>query len=98
MEFVRHHVQFFTAVCYEWLHLLKANEAKKIIIDALSQRVARRQAKVGAYVIMPNHVHIIWRIESDIRPSDFQRDFLKFTARELIHLIRSKEGEGELEK
>ena len=37
---------------------------------------------------MPNHIHIIWRIAADITPSDFQRDFLKFTAKSLLYYYK----------
>jgi len=83
-----HHVSFFTAVCYDWLPLLQSDEPKKIILDALKFRIDKGQMKVSAYVIMPNHIHIIWRIAADIVPSDFQRDFLKFTAKSLLHYYK----------
>jgi hypothetical protein len=37
---------------------------------------------------MPNHLHIIWRVQNDYRLEDAQRDFLKFTAKELLELIK----------
>ena len=36
---------------------------------------------------MPNHFHIIWRINGNIKKSDFQRDFMKFTARSLLKFM-----------
>ncbi|MFN5170908.1 MAG: transposase [Cyclobacteriaceae bacterium] len=97
MEFARHHVQFFTAVCHGWLPLLASDESKLMLIRALRHRVERQQVKIGGYVIMPNHFHVIWRVSNDIVPSDFQRDLLKFTARELISHIRKTGGELALE-
>ncbi|MCZ8017197.1 MAG: hypothetical protein O9274_15955, partial [Limnobacter sp.] len=49
----KNHVQFFTAVCYDWLRLLDSDEAKLIVIESLKFRIAQGQVKVGAYVIMP---------------------------------------------
>ncbi len=79
-----HYVQFFTAVCKDWLPLLEAEAAKMIIIDALQYRVQRGQVKVCSYVIMPNHIHFIWRISENLKREDFQRDFLKITAKNII--------------
>src|SRR4030095_17257723 len=82
------HIQFFTAVCTEWLSLLSSENCKNVIIEALKYRVGAKQVGVAAFVIMPNHVHIIWRMAADIRREDFQRDFLKITARQIIVILK----------
>jgi putative transposase len=93
MVLQKNHVQFFTAVCYDWLRLLDSDEAKLIVIESLKFRIAQGQVKVGAYVIMPNHIHIIWRIQNDFKLEDVQRDFLKFTAKKIIERIRQRDGQ-----
>jgi putative transposase len=41
------------------------------------------------YVIMPNHIHLIWRIEEGHKKQDVQRDFLKFTSQQIkFNLIK----------
>jgi putative transposase len=92
MKLEHHHVQFFTAVCNDWLHLLELEEAKDIIIKVLHYQVKVGHIKIAAFVIMPNHLHIIWRIQNEWKLEDIQRDFLKFTAKELLRLIESKKG------
>ena len=94
----KNHVQFFTAVCHEWLTLLETVDAKQIIIEALCYRIAVGQIKVCAFVIMPNHIHLIWRVQNGYDLEDVQRDFLKYTAKELIALLKRKQGELGLEK
>jgi len=66
MKLEHHHVQFFTAVCNDWLRLLESDEAKQIIIKALQYQVKIGHVKIAAFVIMPNHLHIIWRIQMNI--------------------------------
>jgi len=88
----RHHVQFFTAVCNNWLKLLESDEANDIAVNALHYQVKVGHVKITAFVIMPNHLHLIWRIQNECRLEDVQRDFLKFTARELLRLIETKKG------
>src|SRR5215218_1423985 len=80
-----HHVQFFTAVCKDWLPLLQDEPAKRLIVEALKYRVEKGQVKIGAFVIMPNHIHLIWRMASAVSREAVQRDFLKFTARVLLN-------------
>lgn len=33
-------------------------------------------------------MHVIWQVHDDIMKEDFQRDFLKFTARSILQFIR----------
>ena len=80
-----HPAQFFTATNLNWLHILENDTCKQFIIDALKFRAAKKQVTVYAFVIMPNHIHIIWQIHDGIKREDFQRDFLKFTAKHILN-------------
>ncbi|HZG71957.1 MAG TPA: hypothetical protein VEY51_10535 [Chondromyces sp.] len=37
---------------------------------------------------MPNHIHCIWQIADELTREDFQRDFLKFTARSIVKFMQ----------
>ncbi len=39
-----------------------------------------KRIEVNAFVIMSNHIHLIWQIQSGYKREDVQRDFLKFTS------------------
>lgn len=67
---------------------MQADEAKQIIIEALKFRIAKRQFKICAFVIIPNHMHLIWRIAAGLQREAVQRDFLKFTAKELLAYLQ----------
>ncbi len=82
------YIPFFTAVCTNWLPLLESVECKTVIIEALKRRVQTKQVGVAGFVIMPNHVHIIWRMAAKTKREDFQRDFLKITARQIIVILK----------
>lgn len=82
------YMQFFTAVCYDWLPLLKSEDCKNVIIRSLQYRVKTKQVAITGFVIMPNHIHFIWRIAAGIEREDFQRDFLKITAKEIIDILQ----------
>jgi len=47
MKLERHHVQFFTAVCNDWLRFLDSDEAKDIVIKALQYQVKIGHVKVA---------------------------------------------------
>ena len=93
MQIEKHPIQFFTAVCNDWQQLLLEDRYKDIVIEALRHRVALKQIKVSAFVIMPNHIHLIWRIQNEFKLEDVQRDFLKFTAKEIMSVMKREKGE-----
>lgn len=74
---------FFTATIKNWNRLLEPDKYKKIITDSLNFLVEDKRVKVYAFVIMPNHIHIIWRMLNQHQKKDVQRDFLKFTAQKI---------------
>src|SRR5437868_7791816 len=39
-----------------------------------------KRVQVNAFVIMNNHIHLIWQIQDGYKREDVQRDFLKFTS------------------
>ena len=76
----QHYIQFFTATNLWWKKLLQQDKYKQVIIDSLKFLVENERVKVYGFVIMPNHIHIIWKINENHRLEDVKRDFLKFTA------------------
>ncbi len=75
-----HYIQFFTATNLWWKKLLQPDKYKQIIIDSLKFLVEHERVKVYGFVIMPNHIHIVWKINENHKREDVQRDFLKYTA------------------
>ena len=75
--------QFFTATNLEWKKLLKPDKYKDIIIENLRFLVKEKRIILYAFVIMENHLHLIWQMQAGIKPDDVQRDFLKYTAQKI---------------
>ena len=78
-----HYIQFFTATNLWWKKLLKPDKYKQIIVDSLAFLVENNRVKVYGFVIMPNHIHVIWKINENFKREDVQRDFFKFTAQQI---------------
>jgi len=78
-----HYIQFFTATILWWKSLLKPDKYKEIIIDSLKFLVENHRVKVYGFVIMPNHIHLVWKINENYLLKDVQRDFLKYTAQQI---------------
>ena len=83
MSITKYYPQFFTATILEWKHLLKDDKYKDIIIESLRFLVKEKRIIVYSFVIMPNHIHIIWQIQAEHKRENVQRDFLKFTAQKI---------------
>ena len=75
--------QFFTATIYQWNHLLADDNHKNIIVDSLKFLVTNNRIELNAFVIMSNHIHLIWQPLFGFKPSDIQASFMKFTAQKL---------------
>jgi len=71
---------FFTATINSWMHLLAEDKYKQVVADSLENLKNRKLADVFAFVIMPNHIHLIWRTLSLNGKETVQGSFLKYTA------------------
>ena len=82
-EYPIHYPQFFTATILDWKLLLLADKHKDIIIDSLRFLVAEKRIILNAFVIMSNHIHLIWQPTFAFSPSAIQASFMKHTAKKL---------------
>ena len=88
-----HHPQFFTATILQWKHLLKQDEYKDILIRSLQFLKNESSILIYAFVVMPNHIHIIWQIEEGFKRENIQMRFLKFTAQQIkFRLLDTNQG------
>jgi REP element-mobilizing transposase RayT len=82
---------FSTYTNLNWNLVLEADEYKEIIADSLRFLVNNGRATVYGFVIMPNHVRVIWKINEGHKLSEVQRNLLKF-AEQMVRfkILRSK--------
>jgi len=50
----------------------------------------QKKIEVYAFVLMDNHFHLIWRIKQGYKRADIQRDFLHYTAKEILRNLKAK--------
>ena len=79
--------QFFTATIQEWKHLLKEDKYKNIIVDTLKFLVTEGNVTINGFVIMPNHMHIIWQAKANNDLQKIQNSFIKYTSKEFKKLL-----------
>ena len=86
-EYAQEWPQFFTATIQEWKHLLKEDKYKNIIVDALKFLVTEGNVTINGFVIMPNHLHIIWQAKANNDLQKIQNSFIKHTSKEFKKLL-----------
>ena len=81
-------IYFWTITVNHWQHLLMSDHYKMTVIDSLQWLCSRGLVKIYGYVIMPNHIHLIWN-QLKMNGKEFPKNsFEKFTAKSLIRQIR----------
>lgn len=79
-------VYFWTSTIKNWLHLLDADHYKQVIVDSLIYLVKAQKVTVYAFVIMPNHIHLIWEL-NDLNGKEMPHaSFNKFTSHQFLQL------------
>ncbi len=75
--------QFYTATIKDWKMLLRPEKYKVIIIESLQYLVKAERVIIYGYVIMDNHIHIIWKPTKLYSLKHTQLSFMKFTAQRI---------------
>jgi len=92
-EIITEYAQFFTATNLEWKKLLLPDKRKNVIIESMRFIVEDKRVIIYGFVIMSNHIHVIWQMQAGRMRDAVQRDFLKHTAQEIKNdiLISNRE-------
>ena len=85
--------EFITITCYNWERLIERENEKEIIVSSLDFLVKNKRIKVYAFVLMDNHIHLIWKIQKGFKKEDIQRDFLRFTSQQILKNFRNENFE-----
>lgn len=71
---------FYTDTIFGFKYLLNDDHLKMIIISSLQYLVKQKFVEIYGYVIMPNHIHLIWNILQINGKESPVASFTKFTA------------------
>ena len=55
-------VYFWTDTIKDWKKLLQPDKYKELIISQWRSQVAKEQIAIYGFVIMPNHLDVIWEM------------------------------------
>jgi REP element-mobilizing transposase RayT len=74
---------FFTATIRNWKKLLKPGKYKVVVLNNLKQLVQDNKIMLYAFCIRSNHIHLIWQVRDDNKPSEIQKQFLERASKEI---------------
>jgi putative transposase len=65
-------------------HLLKRDTYKGIVMDSLQTLVDRKSLCIYGFVIMPNHIHLVWEMLEPTGKEMPHASFNKFTSHSIV--------------
>jgi putative transposase len=77
---------FLTFTIVGWIDIFSRQRYRDIIIDSFIYCQQYKQLQIGAYVIMSNHIHVIWTAPNN-NLSDIIRDFKTYTSKAITSSI-----------
>ena len=81
---------FITFTVIDWGDVFTRKEYKIVITDSMNYCIHKKGLIVYSWVIMSNHIHVIWQAKEGFRLSDIVRDFKKFTAKRILKMIENE--------
>jgi len=81
-------IYFWTATIHKWYNLLDRIENKNLILDSLRFLSANGFVTIYSFVIMPNHIHLIWKLNKLNGKELPKASFLKFTGHKLLTQLK----------
>ncbi|MBC7400652.1 MAG: transposase [Mucilaginibacter sp.] len=81
-------VYFYTVAIVDWIPLLKTEKFKLIVLNSLIHLVEKKKLVVYGFVIMPNHIHIIWSSSEKNGKEMPYASFMKFTGHSFLEELR----------
>jgi REP element-mobilizing transposase RayT len=92
------HCYFITTTLYKFEKLFSlGDEYNMIIINSLKYQIKKHNTELYSYVIMPTHIHLLFRLAQGESIIDFMRDFKRDTSNE-IKLQLQKDNKIEILK
>jgi len=92
------HLYFITTAAIRHAHVFHRDVIKRILVDSLNTGRILKQYELYAFVIMPNHIHLIIKCLHGYKPSDVVREYKKATANLILRHFEAEGNEEALEQ
>ena len=79
---------FYTVSIIYWKHLLLNDNYKEVIVSSLRYLYEKKLINVYAFVILPNHIHLIWELLQMNGKEMPHASFMKHTSHIFLEMLR----------
>jgi putative transposase len=83
-------IYFWTATIHKWMPLLESDGNKQLIIGYLKKLSDEGLISIYAFVIMPNHIHLIWQQNKLNGKETPKGSLLKYSGHELLKQLKAE--------
>ena len=83
-------MHFLTFTVIDWVDVFTRKEYKLELVDSMNYCIREKGLLIYGWVIMSNHMHVIWQAKEGYSLSAIIRDYKKFTAKRIIKLIEEE--------
>ena len=80
-------MHFLTFTVIDWVDVFTRKDYKLELVDSMNYCIKEKGLIVYGWVIMSNHMHILWEAKEGYQLSAIIRDYKKFTAKRIIKMI-----------
>lgn len=84
---------FWTDTIKDWKKLLNQDKYKEIIISSWQELVSRGLVAVYGFVIMPNHIHVVWEMKEPNGKEAPHASFNKYTSHAILKDLKGSHPE-----
>ncbi|MFC4212043.1 transposase [Pedobacter lithocola] len=83
-------VYFWTNTIKDWIYVFENPLYVNIVLDTMKELVKREKVIIYSFVIMPNHLHLIWKMTQMNGKEMPYASFNKFTSHKIFEDMKSK--------
>jgi len=87
---------FLTFQVVGWADVFTRRKYRDIVMESMEYCRKEKGLRIYAYVVMSNHLHVIWRSETETL-SDTVRDFKKYTSKRILKELQDNLQESRKE-
>ena len=96
-DFDPSHLYFVTTTAVQHARIFQRDVVKRILVDGLYYLSAVDRTELYAFIIMPNHVHLIIRCQEENPLKDVMRDFKANMTRLIVRQYQAEQNQQVLD-
>lgn len=81
---------FVTLTVIKWLDIFISHDYNEIILESLKYCQHYKGLSIFAWVLMPDHMHMVVRADGEYTLSEILRDFKKYTTKRIIKQLKQE--------